>query len=84
MESLIALPRADWFLLAAAMLVLWSIPWKGYALWVAAKNTHRWWFVLLLLVNTVAILEIVYIFGVGRPALKRAEMLKPSSPTPIQ
>lgn len=50
---------------------VWSIAWKGYALWIAAKNTHKWWFVILLLTNTVAILEIIYIFLIGRRALKK-------------
>ncbi len=44
------------------LLVLWSIPWKGVALWKAAKNNDLPWFVLLFLVNTLAILEILYIF----------------------
>lgn len=56
-----------WFLIVIAA-GLWSIPWKGYALWLAARNNHTWWFVALLLLNTVAILEIIYIFAVGRPA----------------
>ncbi|MEI6650283.1 MAG: DUF5652 family protein [Candidatus Moraniibacteriota bacterium] len=41
---------------------LWSLPWKGVALWKAARNGHTAWFVILLVVNTVALLEIVYIF----------------------
>ena len=49
-----------------AILVLWVLPWKGYALWLSARNTHKWWFIILLLVNTLAILDIVYIFTVGR------------------
>ena len=54
-----------------ALLLIWTIPWKGYALWLAARNNHPWWFVILLVVNTVAILEIIYIIGVGRPAQKK-------------
>jgi hypothetical protein len=41
-------------------------------LWIAAKNSHRWWFIALLLVNSIAILEIIYIFGFGRPAMKKS------------
>lgn len=59
------LPGFSWFLLALAV---WTIPWKGYALWLAARNNHTWWFIALLIVNTVAILEIIYIFAIGRPA----------------
>jgi hypothetical protein len=41
---------------------LWTIPWKGVALWKAARNGSIIWFVLLLLINTVGILEMTYIF----------------------
>ncbi|MDO8600899.1 MAG: DUF5652 family protein [bacterium] len=44
------------------VLALWSLPWKGYALWKAAKLHDLWWFVALLVVNTAAILDILYIF----------------------
>lgn len=41
---------------------LWTLPWKGYALWKAARKGQPWWFVALLLVNTLGLLEIMYIF----------------------
>lgn len=46
-------------LLAAA---LWTLPWKGVALWKSAQNEQKGWFIALLLINTLAILEITYIF----------------------
>lgn len=58
--------------IAALVLAVWTLPWKGYALWIAARNKHKYWFIALLIINTVAILEIIYIFAVGRPALKKA------------
>jgi len=42
--------------------ILWTIPWKGVALWKSARNNQPVWFVVLLIVNTLAILEISYIF----------------------
>lgn len=42
--------------------ILWTLPWKGVALWKAARNKHKAWFIVLFLVNTLAILEILYIF----------------------
>jgi|CXWL01.1.fsa_nt_gi hypothetical protein len=51
--------------------VLWSVAWKGYALWLAARNGHKWWFIALLLINTLAILEIIYIFAIGLPEMKK-------------
>ena len=44
------------------LMAVWILPWKGVALWRAAKNNHRRWFIALLVINTLAILEIVYIF----------------------
>jgi len=44
------------------LIVAWTLPWKGIALWKAAKNSHKWWFIALLVMNTLAILEIIYIF----------------------
>ena len=48
------------------LLVLWTIPWKGVALWRAARNNHTAWFIVLLVVNTLAILEIIYIFAFSK------------------
>lgn len=48
--------------------VVWTVPWKGVALWRAARNGHRWWFIVLLVVNTLAILEIVYILAFSKRA----------------
>lgn len=43
-------------------LAIWSIIWKGIALWKAARNSSKAWFVVMLAVNTMGILEIIYIF----------------------
>jgi len=43
------------------MVVLWTIVLKAFALWYAARAGQKWWFVALLVVNSVGILEIVYL-----------------------
>lgn len=43
-------------------LILWSIFWKGWALWKAAKEDSKYWFIALLVINTAGILDILYIF----------------------
>ena len=48
------------------LVTLWSIPWKGVALWKSAQLSHKKWFILLLLVNTLGILDIIYIRFVAR------------------
>lgn len=46
------------FLIVAAV---WTIVLKGYALWHAARNNQNWWFIALLVINTLGILEIIYL-----------------------
>lgn len=48
--------------LTLVVAAIWTIPWKGVALWKAARRGEKIWFVVLLVVNTLAILEIIYIF----------------------
>lgn len=48
-----------WILL---LITAWVLPWKGVALWKAAGKKSKRWFILLLVLNTLAILEILYIF----------------------
>jgi hypothetical protein len=48
------------------IIVLWVLPWKGYALWTAARNSHKGWFIALIVLNTLAILDIFYIFYIAK------------------
>jgi hypothetical protein len=41
---------------------LWVLPWKGVALWRSAQRKNKWWFIALLIMNTLGLLEILYIF----------------------
>jgi methionyl-tRNA synthetase len=52
------------------LFVAWTLVWKGIALWRAARAGQPAWFVVLLVVNTLGILEIVYVafFAPRRPA----------------
>ncbi len=44
------------------IIIIWSLAWKGAALWKSARRNSLAWFVALLLINTIGILEILYIF----------------------
>ena len=55
----------QWVIVLAAV---WTIPWKGAALWRAARNQSVAWFVALLVINTLGILDIVYIFAFSKKA----------------
>jgi len=61
MEELILSPKVLFLIL------VWTLPWKAVALWKAAKNSHKKWFVGILVINTLALLEIIYIFYFAKP-----------------
>jgi len=44
------------------ILLIWTLLWKGLALWKSARNDQRYWFIALLLINTAGILELLYLF----------------------
>jgi len=46
--------------------LIWTLVWKGIALWKSARSGEKSWFVALFIINTVGILEIVYIFGFAK------------------
>ncbi len=52
-----------WLLLPV---LLWSFFWKGLALWRSARSGQKYWFVALLVINTVGILEIIYLLGFSK------------------
>ena len=43
------------------ILIIWTLAWKGTALWMAAKRDQKNWFIALLVLNTIGLLEITYI-----------------------
>jgi hypothetical protein len=69
-------PLGGWFATGPGttilvLIVIWSALWKGFGLWRAARNGSKIWFVVLLLVNTVGILEILYIFVFSKMGRKK-------------
>ena len=51
---------------ALGFLLVWTIFWKGFALWKAAGKKQIIWFVLILVVNTMGLLEIAYSFYLNK------------------
>lgn len=48
------------------VLIIWTIFIKGLALWRAARNNSKTWFIILLVVNTLGIVEILYLLVFGK------------------
>jgi len=44
------------------VIVIWSIPWTFSAMWKAAQNGHKVWYIALLIINTAGVLPMLYIF----------------------
>ncbi len=56
---------------------LWSLVWKGIALWKCGRNNQLAWFVVILIFNTAGILPIVYLlFFQPKAAAKRKVQTK--------
>ncbi len=51
--------------------LIWAVIWKGFALWHSARNLQKKWFIALLLINTLGVLEIVYLFMFRKDRLKK-------------
>ncbi len=63
-----------------ALATLWTLPWKGVALWKASKNGHKGWFIAILVLNTLAILDIIYILFFSKPKEDKQEVIPPTPP----
>lgn len=55
---------------------IWALVWKGLALWKSARKNHLVWFIVLLIINTIGILEILYIFLFSKIGEKKKESPK--------
>mgnify|MGYP007083475510 CR=1 FL=1 len=49
-----------------AALIVWTLAWKGLALWKSATLRQNYWFIALLILNTFGLLEIFYIFVISK------------------
>lgn len=48
------------------LIIVWTIIIKGFALWHAARNIQKGWFAALLVINTLGILELIYLIWFRR------------------
>ena len=50
---------------------------KAYALWLAARRKEKWWFIVLFILQTFAILDIIYIFFIAKNNPEASEIPPP-------
>ena len=55
------------------VLSIWSLVWKGLALWRAARKKSKGWFVILLIINSAGLLPILYLLFSKKPRKTRED-----------
>lgn len=65
------------FLFWLLILIIWQMVWKGLALWKAGNNKKATWFIVLFIVNTLGILDIIYLFAVKHAKDHKETISKP-------
>lgn len=63
-----------WYNIVLYILFIWSLIWKGIALWRSAQLHQRNWFIVMLVLNTIGILEILYLFRFAKKRLTIKEI----------
>lgn len=59
-----------------AIVLVWIITWKLIALWESARKGHIIWFIAIAFINTVGILEILYIFVFSKLGVVKHKVAK--------
>ena len=67
------MPFGSGFGFTALLIVAWTLAWKGWSLWIAARKGSKPWFVALLVLNTLGILDILYIYVFSKSPAKPVE-----------
>ncbi len=61
------------------LLMIWSLIWKGVALWRSARLEQKIWFIILLVLNTFGILDIIYLLITQKQIDKSKHASKPEN-----
>ncbi|KKQ43124.1 MAG: hypothetical protein US60_C0007G0013 [Microgenomates group bacterium GW2011_GWC1_37_8] len=80
-QDLFSFPEKGVTLPVFIVFLAWSFVWKGLALWNSAKSGQKYWFIALLIVNTVGLLEIFYLLKYHKAKLLsyKNKLLKPAA-----
>lgn len=64
-------------------LIIWEAIWKGIGMWKSARNNQLRWFIAILVLNTLGILPIVYIYFFQKKMPEKTEQKKAMKNKPI-
>lgn len=70
-ELQILIEKSEWSIPILLVLAAWTLFWKGAALWYAARKKDKFWFVVILLVNTLGALEVFYLLILRNQRVKK-------------
>ena len=48
-------------ILGLLVISVWTLIWKGFALWHSARSQQKGWFIAILILNTMGLLPIIYL-----------------------
>ncbi|HET8581188.1 MAG TPA: DUF5652 family protein [Candidatus Paceibacterota bacterium] len=51
------------------IIILWSLFWQILGFWHASRKGHVVWFLVFLIIHTIGILEIIYIFAIEKTSI---------------
>ena len=72
-------PLGIFILPLIALVLIWSLVIKGVALWRSARNGHKVWFIVLLVVNGFGVLELIYLIWFAKD---KSVVAPPPAPAP--
>ena len=63
--------QAPVFMSLFLVIILWDLMWKGIGLWKAARNEDKYWFIAILIINSLGIVPIlhIYVFQKGKKGI---------------
>lgn len=54
------------------LLIFWDLFWRGKGMWKAAKNSQLYWFIAMLVVNSLGIVPIIYLAFFAKKAKNKS------------
>ncbi len=64
-------------LIIFTVVFIWDLVWKGLGMWMASKKNSPTWFIVMLVINSIGILPILYIYvfsEMGKKNLKNRNL----------
>jgi len=58
--------RDSWTGTGMIFLIVWSLALKGVALWHASRRNEKGWFIAILILNTVGVIEVIYLLLIAK------------------